>query len=150
MAWHTPCGKALPGPPKEWSFIRSGRLAKAIQMNALERPAWNKCLEGSHFTDGESEAWGKDLSIAQSSPPRPSLWGLTFWLSLPLSFPEMGQRKDKMYIARPSVLRMRAPSGPVGRLGQPRAGRGCSEPCSQRTYSPPHSLCWQLLFYHSV
>lgn len=87
MAWHTPCGKALPGPPKEWSFIRSGRLAKAIQMNALERPAWNKCLEGSHFTDGESEAWGKDLSIATELTPKAQPLGPDFLALSASQFP---------------------------------------------------------------
>lgn len=70
MAWHTPWGKVLPWPPREWSFTRPGRLAKTIQMNRLERLAWNRCLEGSHFTDGESEACGNDLSIATQLIPK--------------------------------------------------------------------------------
>lgn len=32
--------------------------------------AWDRCLEGSHFTDGESESWGKGLSLAMQLIPK--------------------------------------------------------------------------------
>ena len=49
VAWHMPCGKAFPGPPRGWSLTRPGRLAKAICMDRLKRPGLGQVLGGLPF-----------------------------------------------------------------------------------------------------